>query len=134
MIELMAVLVSVGVLAAIALPSLFTQIERHRAQEAINTLGAIRNAMESCGVSQAAPYDFTNCGSFSAINMTDPSYNASTNPGANFTYAISGNDNGTYTVTATRANPSIPANTVTITRSSSAQVTCTGGGAYLGFC
>lgn len=142
LIEVITVLVIIGLLAAIALPNVFSQIERNRAQEAINTLGAIRQAMESCGASQTTSYDFTNCNTWSAIAMTDPS-NSNGNSGASFNYTInnpapvncSGSPSSStvcYTLVATRTINN--SNTVTINRYGDGSVKCTAINAYAGFC
>ena len=141
MIEIVVVLIILGVLAAIALPSLFAQIERHRAQEAINTLNFVRSAIETCGITNSN--DFTNCQDWAKIDMTDPSYNipANSNMGSNFVYWLGANVGahnvfgpGTYSIQAIRDHGGDAANIITIDRNLNGTVVCGGENAYIGFC
>ncbi len=130
LLEIVVVMIIVGVLAAIALPNLFANVERQRAQEAITTIGVIRNAVETCLVSAPA---VGNC-TFSAIGVSAP-------PGALFTYTITGlggavtssSDTAVYTILATRntIQGGAATSTISLTRSN-AGVVKGAAGAFVG--
>ena len=131
LIEIIVVLIIVGVLAAIALPNLFGQVERNRAQEALSTNGSLKEGVESCIVMNQNTWN-ANCTGLVTVGVTIPA-------GALFGYAITSgtaagaaNTATTYVITATRAG--IAANTVTFTRNANGSITCAGGGAYVGVC
>ena len=140
LIEIVVVLVILGIITAIALPGLFAQVERHRAQEAINTINLIRTSVEYCGVQNN--YNYTTCSTWTNLDISNPSYVPNTNTSPNFTYALNTvNDcSGTppvtpiacYSILATRVR--ISANKVTVQKDSDGKVTCIGTGAYAGFC
>ncbi len=138
LLEIIVVLIIVGVIATMALPNLFANVERQRAQEAINTLGTIRTAVEQCALLNTN--QFTNCNTFAAIGMTDPSFNAATNAGSNFAYTFNPAPTATtYSLVATRvAGPAgavpAPVPTVTMARLATGAVTCAGINAYQGVC
>ena len=130
LIEIFVVIIILGIIAMFAFPALFAQIERHRGQEALQTLNLIKSNVESCGIQNA--YSFTNCYSWDGISMSDPS-NSAGNAGSNFNYTIAdiaAAGNG-YIITATRTTST---DTITISRSSSGVSTCAGTGAFQGFC
>ncbi len=152
LIEIVVVLAIVGILAAVALPNLFSQIERNRAQEAVNTMTTIRSSIESCGVENS--YDFSKCVNYSplagsapnSINMSDPSNtgvdflsNAVSNPGAKFNYTIPIHlDCNAQAALATcfsiQAARVSSTDTVIISRKKEGNFTCVGSGAYKKFC
>lgn len=86
LMEVLIVIIIVGVLAGIAMPLLFRNIERSRATEALETVGEIRRSVEACAMQ--FNNNFTLCSNFSSIAMSDPSYDASTNASAHFAYTI----------------------------------------------
>jgi len=124
MIELMAVIVIVGILAAIGMPAMWSQMARQEGQEAINTMNMMRSAMESCGVANNG--DLSNC-TWDAINMANPQDAA----GAKFDYdwPARGSD-GTYTMTATSKTGR---GVITLWKDSSG-MNCTATGSYRGLC
>ena len=137
LMEIILVLVIVGVVLAFTLTGLFKQIERHHAQEALNTMNLIRTTLESCGVENS--YDFSKCGTWDAINFTNPSYNtpAGSNMSASFYYNFDVNINvahDSYTITATRSGAGLAGNTIFILRNNTGAVTCNGTGDYVGIC
>jgi prepilin-type N-terminal cleavage/methylation domain-containing protein len=128
-IEIIIVMVILSTLIAIAIPNIFSQVPRQNIQEAVNTLTLIRNAMELCGVQNGN--DFTGC-TFSTIDMSDPSYHSTNNPGAKFTYVISAQTNaGVYRLQATRENVS---NDWIRWDRSTTGMTCTDNGIFDGYC
>jgi prepilin-type N-terminal cleavage/methylation domain-containing protein len=98
LLEILVVIIIVGVLASVAMPTLFRNVERSRATEALNTLGVVRRAITGCGMQFNNNY--TTCNSFNTIGMADPSGAA----GSHFNYTIPAAGNGSYTVTATRTS------------------------------
>jgi prepilin-type N-terminal cleavage/methylation domain-containing protein len=102
LLELLVVIIIVGVLAGVALPSLFRNIERARAAEAVNTIGIIKRNMEGCVLARSnAPLDYTGCDTWNAIGMADPSQNAG-NTAALFNYTITVGGGPGVMITATR--------------------------------
>jgi prepilin-type N-terminal cleavage/methylation domain-containing protein len=87
LVEILVVIIIVGVLASVALPSLFRNIEHSRAAEALNTLGIIQRSLEACSMQFNG--DFTSCASYQAIGMSDPSASAG-HPDSHFDYVING--------------------------------------------
>ena len=81
LLEILVVIIIVGVLASVAMPLLFQNVERSRASEALNTLGVIRRGIETCGSQFNG--NGANCGNFDAIGITNPSSTAAAAP--NFT-------------------------------------------------
>lgn len=136
LLEIVIVLIIVGVLASVAMPALFSNVEKSRSSEALNTLGVIKRAVESC----AAQFNGSTvtCNTWNALGMADPSWNAATNASANFTYALPAGlaANGSYTLVATRstANSGVAAgNTVTIAKNGATGViTRSGAGVFAG--
>jgi prepilin-type N-terminal cleavage/methylation domain-containing protein len=101
LLEILVVIIIVGVLASVAMPTLFRNVERSRATEALNTLGVIRRAVTGCSMQFNGA--FTNCGTFAAIGMQDPSSGAvPANPTSHFNYSIPAVGAANYTITATR--------------------------------
>ena len=131
LIEIAVVIVILGVIAMLAFPSLFAQVERHRGQEAMNTMNLIKSNIESCGVQNA--YNFANCDTWDEIGMDNPTV-------GNFTYSDNsinirqgGNNfaNGTFSIRAIRTTS---ADRIDIDRDADGTVRCDGTGAFLGFC
>jgi prepilin-type N-terminal cleavage/methylation domain-containing protein len=89
LLEVLVVIIIVGVLAAVAMPTLFRNIKRAEAAEALTTIGMIYRGLMACGmqyngaVVQCAP---STPAAFDSIGMTDPS--SSVNPASKFDYAI----------------------------------------------
>lgn len=133
LMEIIVVMIILGIVAAIALPNVFGQIERNRAQEAVSNMSAIRQQVDSCIAA--------NGGSSFGCSFT-------TTDSPNYDYVIAGLDatgatTGGATITATRdkntggAVAPTPAtgttNTVVLTRASGAW-SCAGTGVYSGVC
>jgi prepilin-type N-terminal cleavage/methylation domain-containing protein len=99
LLEILVVIIIVGVLASVAMPTLFRNVERSRATEALNTLGVIKRQMDGCSMQFNNAY--TNCGTFNAIGMQDPSSGAG-NATSHFNYAIPAAAAASFTIQATR--------------------------------
>ncbi len=124
LIEIIVVLIIVGILAAIALPSLFSNVTKSKGAEAVASMGPIKASLEACLVKNAGAED--NC---SAGNVGLPINNA------NFTYALTTAPTvaaPTYVVTATNTGTLV--GTVTLTKSPAGVISCAGTGGYLGVC
>lgn len=118
LIEIIVVLIIVGVLAAIALPNLFSNIERSKAHEAIAALSSLRQQIEGCG--QGHGQSLATCVPATTSN-------------AYWTYSIATTGTlGQYTITATRVGGM---GTVIVSRATSAaDAVCSGTGSYQGVC
>ena len=133
LIEIIVVLIIVGILAAIALPNLFSNVSKSRAEEALGTIGSYRPTVEACIVKSAGVADSATC---TSLLLGAPT--ASTN----FTYALtapaSATDTG-YAIVATGTGALAATDTITVTRAAAAwpatgAITCVGAGKLLGAC
>ena len=131
LLEIIVVMIIVGVLAAIALPNLFANVERQRAQEAMSTIGAIKNAVEACAVSGQL-----------ASNCTYTNLGISVPATALFTYTVTGltgtvtasADTVAYSIVATRntRDGGSTADSVSMGRAASAVFSKSGVGRFAG--
>ncbi len=112
LIEIIVVLIIVGILAAIALPNLFSNVAKSRAAEALAAMSSFKAVTEGCiqGHTQTI---VTSCGTAALLNIVSSAnftYTLSTAPSqaalASVTYAIQAknNPNGSDTVTMTKDN------------------------------
>jgi len=132
LIEIIVVLIIVGILAAIALPNLFSNIAKSRSAEALSNISSMRANLEAC-LSANYSNEATKC-TFALLSIGGAS--------DNFTYALSGAQNGHtgYTITATGYNAAAGGNTIYVARADAADgatlgsVTCTGTGNLTGAC
>lgn len=119
LLEIIIVIIIVGVLASLALPRLFSQVEFSRSAEALNAAGHLKRAVDRCVMmieaSTGTPGDETECGSLALIGAEDPG----NTPGAHFDYIISSPAADQVLITATRNaveyNGSNPDSTITLT-------------------
>jgi len=145
LIEIIVVLIIVGILAAIALPSLFTNVTKSRGAEAVAAMGAYKATAEACG--QKNNDNWTTC----AATGVGP---LGTQGNFYYTYGLStcaagsqgivaadvGDANG-YCIWAswTSAGPASAQNannyiTLAHTGGSAGTITCTGYGSFGGVC
>jgi prepilin-type N-terminal cleavage/methylation domain-containing protein len=131
LLEIMIVLVMIGVLAGVALPKLFGRVEFARAAEAMASLGEIKGAIEACAMS--ANNDFSGCVDYAAIDMTDPSYNTTTNATAYFSYTFTIAPSS-FQIVATRntMDNGTPGDTITLARNSNGAFMRSGTTAFIG--
>jgi type IV pilus assembly protein PilA len=125
LIEIIVVLIIVGILAAIALPNLFSNVARSEGGEAVAALGSDKSQVEGCVMSHP--------GSESANCAATP-----VPPTAHFTYVLAGLVNGStggnYTMTATNV-VGAPTGTVILTKNTAnSSLACSGTGSYAGVC
>ncbi len=103
LLEILVVIIIVGVLAAVAMPSLFRNIERARSAEAIATMGLIKRNIDACCIMRNnPPLTYTGCESWTAIGMEDPSQTAPGNSAKLFNYFINVGGGSAVLITATR--------------------------------
>ena len=95
LIEMVVVLIILGVLAKIALPSIFANVHRQRAQEALRVMAQISDALETCYANNNDSFYSNNTMHCSAVDkwqdwnkikIDNPSHSTGTNPGAKFDY------------------------------------------------
>ena len=127
LIEIIVVLIIVGILASIALPSLFKNVARSRAAEALAGLSTYKSQTEGCVQAHYGTAG-TSC-LWTALGLTSAS--------GNFLYTfttVPTNNTFTYGIQAT--NSSYSSDTITLTRGSASTngYTCTGAGNYAGSC
>jgi type IV pilus assembly protein PilE len=127
LLEILVVIIIVGVLASVAMPTLFKNVERARSAEALNILGTIKRQIDGCAMQFNG--DSTTCNTFDAIGMTDPTGSA----GSHFGYGIAGAGQDQYTITATRntADNGVATDTIVLTLGGGA-VTRAGTTAFTG--
>lgn len=98
LLELLMVVIVLGVLAALMLPQYQGFVEKARAAEGINTIGAIKSGEALYKMENGSYVDCADAAAISTnLGVTVP-------PAANalWTYAVSGAGAATYVVTATR--------------------------------
>ncbi len=99
MLELLMVVIIIGILATLAVPQYMNFVEKARAAEAVNTMGAIRSAENL--------YKLEN-GSYTSnpnnLGITFPVSGTNTY----WTYAISGAGETSFSITATRTSRKAP--------------------------
>jgi prepilin-type N-terminal cleavage/methylation domain-containing protein len=112
LIEIIVVMIIVGILAAIALPNLFSNVTKVRAEEALANISGIKPVILGCETAHAGS-EATSC-TFATMYQTAPS-------STNFTYALSGVSNGNtgWVITATGTGPAA-GGTVTVTQATAA--------------
>ena len=102
LLEIIIVIIILGILAALAIPRLFSTVEFSKAAEALNAFVSIRQSMERCYVSSSlggGTGSFSgNCDAMSKLDIDDPSNST----GSNFTYTIDATTAGVnyYEITA----------------------------------
>ncbi len=121
LIEIIVVLIIVGVLAAIALPNLFSNVNRSRGGEALASLGPIKTQIEGC---LQAANQFTSV----PANCT---FTVAASPNFGFAIASSGAASNFVNIVASNANGSIDLFRASL---SNGAWTCVGGGTYAGIC
>lgn len=131
LLEILVVIIIVGVLASVAMPQLFRNVERSRATEALESLGATKRSIEACAMQ--FNNTFTTCNTYAAIGMADPSYNAATNAAAHFAYAIT-TVATSFNIVATRntVDNGVATDTVTLSRGATGAITRAGTTAFAG--
>lgn len=131
LLEILVVIIIVGVLASVAMPQLFRNVERSRATEAMESLGVTKRSIEACAMQ--FNNNFTTCNTYALIGMADPSYNATTNASAHFGYGIVTAANS-FTITATRntVDNGVNTDTITLARSATGAITRAGTTAFAG--
>lgn len=122
LIEILIVIVILGVVAGLAIPVLTAQVERSRAQEAIQHLGAMKQSMVRY---------FASNGTYATATVANLDYNPNAGVAGQvplFNYAITAQAANTFTLTAQRLPAAANAgNTVTINETG----TITRNGAYV---
>ena len=127
LIEIIVVLIIVGILASIALPSLFSNVAKSRVAEGLAGLSTYKSQVEGCVQSKYTTAG-TSC-TWAALGLTSAS--------GNFLYTfgtVPANSTYLYGITAT--NTAYAGDTVSLTRGSVSTngYTCTGAGNYAGAC
>jgi prepilin-type N-terminal cleavage/methylation domain-containing protein len=127
LIEIIVVLIIVGILASIALPSLFSNVARSRVAEGLAGLSTYKSQTEGC-VQAHYPSGLTSC-TWALLNL------AGTSGNFNYTFTTAPS-NSTYAYAIQAVNITYPGDTVTLTRAAGATggYTCLGAGNYTGAC
>ena len=99
LIEVIIVIIIVGVLASLALPQFFATVEFSKADEAFHNMSVLRQSLERCYLASGGTYN-PGSGACNETNVDVP--DPSTNPGTLFAYAVSGQNQAGYLITATR--------------------------------
>jgi len=129
LIEIIVVLIIVGILAAIALPNLFSNVNKSRAEEALATISSFRPQAEAC-ISGNLATSNAKC----AVGVL-----GSPAQSTNFTYtytgpaAASGYD---YSIQATGQGSLKNTDLITLSKANAVNgaITCTGAGTLVGSC
>lgn len=131
LLEILVVIIIVGVLASVAMPQLFRNVERSRVTEAMEAMGVTKRSIEACAMQ--FNNTFTTCNTYALIGMADPSYNAATNASAHFGYGIAVAANS-FAITATRntVDNGVSTDTVSLSRAATGAITRAGTTAFAG--
>ncbi len=133
LLEILVVVIIVGVLASVAMPLLFRNVERAHGSEALNIIGTIKRAIEGCAFQFGG--NSATCNSWVRLDMTDPSASA-TQQSSHFTYAAFSalGPNTIYTITATRVslNGGVAGDTITLSRNAAGLISKIGTTAFAG--
>jgi type IV pilus assembly protein PilA len=126
LIEIIVVLIIVGILAAIALPNLFSNVAKSRGAEGLAALSSYKSQTEGCVQSHLATAA-ASC-AWTALGLVSVS--------GNFTYTFSvAPVNGTYVYAIRALNIPNGSDTITLARDNvSGLYTCTGLGNFAGSC
>jgi len=139
LIEIIVVLIIVGILAAIALPNLFANIQKSRGAEALASMGPMKAQIEACGTQKQS---YASCslavqptGPIGPVNNFDYYFGSTCATVVSTGAGVGGA--GTYCIKAVAyANAAdTAANNITFSQAAlGAQVTCTGNGTFAGLC
>ena len=127
LIEIIVVLIIVGILASIALPSLFSNVAKSRVAEGMTALSTYKSQTEGC-VQAHYLTAATSC-TWAALGLVSAS--------GNFLYTYgTAPANSTFLYGITAKNLTYTGDTITLTRGSVSTngYTCTGAGNYAGAC
>ncbi len=126
LIEIIVVLIIIGVLAAIALPNLFTNVAKSQAGEAIASLGVEKSDVEGCLAGHPGT-EGTSCATIPVTTTAHFTYGFGTAPSNGNPY--------NYTILAVASTATgLTAGTVTLTKGSNGGLTCMANSVYLGVC
>ena len=137
LIEIIVVLIIVGILAAIALPNLFQNVSKSRAEEALASISAARPNIEACIQGNGGVSENTACA------VSKVFQNGSILTSANFTYVLTPPTNATdtgYGIEAYGSGALAATDTIIIQRTAAAwptistAITCTPSGKLTGAC
>jgi len=140
LIEIIVVLIIIGILAAIALPNLFSNVAKSKSAEALTLSQAFRTQLEACFQSSQV----ATCVPSSAAGSISTTGNIMVPSNTNLTFTvIKPNTPGTaptaspltaitYEIIAVSQQDS--AQTLTMTRKTDGTITCGGTGVWLGAC
>jgi len=147
LIEIIVVLIIVGILAAIALPNLFSNIAKSKGAEATSTIGSIKAAVDACGQKNQS---YATCALDTSVAGAAPGAASVKNANSNFTYYMDtsvalalankrnnfGGTTGTYAIVAAGANTNdLASDYVSLSVATlGGQGTCNGAGVYAGVC
>ena len=132
LIEIIVVLIIVGVLAAIALPNLFSNIAKSRGAEAIASMGPLKASMEACGNAHAG---FGACSTSTLGTVGNFYYElGSSTCGSLGTATNTYGDATGYCLWASSGTTHGTSNYVVLKRVSSSSITCNAYGTYAGIC
>ena len=133
LIEIIVVLIIVGILASVALPNLFSNVAKSRAEEALGNIASFRPEVEGCIFKQGGVSD----NACNSANLGLPTQSA------NFTYTLTApatvNDTG-YTIVAIGIGALSSSDQITMNRVAaswpnvSTSISCVAGGKLQGAC
>jgi type IV pilus assembly protein PilA len=131
LIEIIVVLIIVGILASIALPNLFLNVEKSKSAEALTAMSGYKSDVEGCIQSHSANAN-TKCGTFAAMGIAAPN-----TPNFAITLAnvpADGTAATAETYTLKSVYNSNTADTITMVRNTDGSITCTGGSNFASAC
>jgi prepilin-type N-terminal cleavage/methylation domain-containing protein len=133
LIEIIVVLIIVGILAAIALPNLYTNIAKSKGGEALASFGPMKAALEACGQKNGGTW--AACTTATLGDVGTFNYQLGTSGCASMgTTASTYGDAGGYCLWASQpTGAKSTTNYITLIRTGGT-ITCTGYGSFAGIC
>ena len=135
LIEIIVVLIILGVLAAIALPNLFSNVNRSKGAEVLATFSGMKAPLEACG-NKTSPASWAACTTTSLGASGNFYYELGDHACDNLGVAATTYGDATgWCIWASSGAGHLATNYITLNRPSLAgAITCTGYGIYAGIC
>lgn len=134
LIEIIIVLIIVGVLAAVALPNLYSNIVRSKGGEAVASFGPMKAQIEACGYKNGLTYAACTTHTLGSEGNFFYELGASTCASLGTTTSSYGDATG-WCIYASSPNSTHSAvNYIVLNRNSATSIVCTGYGSFSGIC
>ena len=136
LIEIIIVLIIVGVLAAVSLPNLYSNIARSKGGEAVASFGPMKASLEACGMKNGSTYAACTTQTLgSSGNFYYQVGNSACGSGSlGITSSAYGDATGWCIWASSPNSANSTTNYITLNRVSATSIVCTGYGTFAGIC